>query len=58
MDGFVGFRHGQDYDLELAQMEPTDEQPLAEVVIINPVSRLYMYCSKAKFRVRWEAVKK
>ena len=45
MDGYAGFRHGRDYELELAQMEPTEE-PLAEVVIIHPVSRLYMYFSK------------
>ena len=58
MDGYAGFRRNQEYEIEVTQMEPTDEQPNAEVVIINPVSRLYMYCSKQEFRERWEAVKK
>lgn len=58
MDGFAGWRRNQEYEIEVTQMEPTEEQPYAEVVIINPVSRVYMYCTKAEFRERWEPVKK
>ena len=57
MDGFAGWRRNEPYEIEVARMEPTDEQPEAEVVIINPVSRVYMYCSKAEFKERWEPVK-
>ena len=42
MDGFAGFRHGQEYELELTTTEETREAP-AEVVIVNPVSKRYMY---------------
>jgi hypothetical protein len=54
MDGFAGFRNGQEYELELRTTEPTDELPMAEIVIINPVSRLHTYCSKEEFAQRWE----
>ena len=53
MDGYAGFRSGQEYELELAPSPADDERP-AEIVIINPVSRQYMYCSKQEFAVRWE----
>ena len=53
MDGYAGFRNGQEYELELALSPAEDERP-AEIVIINPVSRQYMYCSKQEFAVRWE----
>ena len=45
MDGYAGFRHGQEYKLELTTTEETQESP-AEVVVVNPVSKLYMYHSK------------
>ena len=53
MDGFAGFRHGQDYELELGTTEADDERP-AEIVIVNPVSKAWMYGSKAEFATRWE----
>jgi hypothetical protein len=53
MDGFAGFRNGQEYELEIRATEATDEQP-SEIVIINPVSRLHSYCSKQEFNQRWE----
>ena len=53
MDGYAGFRSGQEYELELA-LSPADDERPAEIVIINPVSRQYMYCSKQEFAVRWE----
>ena len=40
-------------DSNPSQHEATDEQP-AEIVIINPVSRLHAYCSKQEFNQRWE----
>jgi hypothetical protein len=52
MDGYAGFRHGQEYELELGTSEADDERP-AEVVIVNPVSKLLMYCSKQEFAERW-----
>jgi len=51
MDGYAGFRSGQDYELELGQSED------GEIIIVNPVSRLWMYCSKADFTLRWEKVR-
>ncbi|MBF9237671.1 hypothetical protein I2I05_09720 [Hymenobacter sp. BT683] len=56
MDGFAGFRHGQEYELDLAMSEATDEQP-AEVVVINPVSQLYSYFSKQAFTETWKKEK-
>ncbi|GAA3970596.1 hypothetical protein GCM10022407_15550 [Hymenobacter antarcticus] len=53
MDGYAGFRNGQEYELELGLTAADDERP-AEIVIINPVSRLWMHCSKQEFAVRWE----
>ena len=53
MDGFAGFRHGQDYELDIGESDADDERP-AEVVIINPVSKLWMYFSKSDFGVMWE----
>jgi hypothetical protein len=53
MDGYAGFRHGQEYELELGMTAADDERP-AEVVIINPVSKVWMYCSKQEFTQRWE----
>ena len=35
-------------------LSPADDERPAEIVIINPVSRQYMYCSKQEFAVRWE----
>jgi hypothetical protein len=54
MDGFAGFRRSHSYEIEVASTEPTDEQPKAEMVVINPVSRLYMYFSKQEFNEAWE----
>jgi len=51
MDGMGGFRHGNTYELEVGTAAPTDEQP-AEIVIVNPVSKLWMYFSKAEFAVK------
>lgn len=53
MDGFAGFRHGQEYELERGTSEADDERP-AEVVLVNPVSKAWMYCSKPEFAERWE----
>jgi hypothetical protein len=53
MDGYAGFRNGQEYELEIRATEATDEQP-SEIVIINPISRLHTYCSKQEFSQRWE----
>lgn len=53
MDGFAGFRNGTEYELELGLSEATDEQP-AEVVIVNPVSRAWSYCTRKEFTERWE----
>ena len=52
-DGNAGFRNGQEHELELALSHTDNERP-AEIVIINPVSRQYMYCSKQEFAVRLE----
>ena len=54
MDGFAGFRHGQEYELELAMTDAEDAEHPSEVVIINPVSKLWGYCSKAEFTERWQ----
>ena len=54
MDGFAGFRHGQQYELEIASAEPTDEQPTAEIVTVNPVSKLWAYHSKEEFSKMWK----
>ena len=51
-DGFAGYRHGETYELELATTEATDEQP-AEIVVVNPVSRLWWHLSKAGFADTW-----
>ncbi|ALW85573.1 hypothetical protein AUC43_11005 [Hymenobacter sedentarius] len=53
MDGYAGFRHGKEYELELGMSEADDERP-AEVVIVNPVSKAWMYCSKQEFSERWQ----
>ncbi|UOQ98969.1 hypothetical protein MUN81_05620 [Hymenobacter sp. 5317J-9] len=53
LDGYAGFRHGREYELELAAMEPNDERPTAEIVVINPVSRLYAYHRKEEFNLLW-----
>ena len=53
MDGFAGFRHGKEYELEMTTTEADDERP-SEVVVINPVSRLYAYHSKEEFNKLWE----
>ncbi|GAA4053107.1 hypothetical protein GCM10022409_45080 [Hymenobacter glaciei] len=53
MDGYGGFRSGQEYELELG-MSPADDERPAEVIIVNPVSRLWMHCSKQEFAARWE----
>ncbi|WP_046246857.1 hypothetical protein [Hymenobacter terrenus] len=52
MDGFAGFRHGKEYELEVGMTDADDERP-AEVVIVNPVSKLWMYYSKQQFTERW-----
>ncbi|MBD2722363.1 hypothetical protein [Hymenobacter armeniacus] len=54
MDGYAGFRNGKEYELELAPTAPSEEQPNAEIVVINPVSRLYSYYSKEQFLAAWE----
>lgn len=53
MDGYAGFRNGQEYEFELGLTTADDELP-AEIIIINPVSRLWMHCSKQEFAARWE----
>jgi len=52
MDGYAGFRHGTEYELELGTSEADDERP-AEVVIVNSVYKLWMYCNKPEFSERW-----
>jgi hypothetical protein len=52
LDGDAGFRHGQEDERERGTREAHDERP-AEVVIVNPVSKLWMYCSKQEFAERW-----
>ena len=52
IDGYAGFRSGQEYELELG-LSPADDERPAEIVIINPVSRQYMYCSKQELATRW-----
>jgi hypothetical protein len=54
MDGFAGFRQGQEYELELGATDAEDEEHPAEIVIVNPVSKLWGYCSKKEFTERWE----
>ena len=51
MDGYAGFRSGQEYELELA-LSPADDERPAEIVIINPVFHLLMHCSKQAFAAR------
>lgn len=51
MDGFAGFRHGQDYELEVAK---EDE---GNMVFINPVSRLYMYPTQQQLAEWWQPKK-
>ena len=53
MDGYAGFRHGQEYELELTTTEETQESP-TEVVIVNPVSKLYMYHGQDEFNLLWQ----
>ena len=52
MDGFAGFRHGTEYELELAHVAATDDYP-AHVVVINPVSRLHGTYAVAEFAEAW-----
>ena len=54
MDGFAGFRHGKEYELELGMTDAEDEEHPSEVVIINPVSKLWGYCTKQEFTERWK----
>ena len=54
MDGFAGFRQGQEYELELGATDAEDEEHPAEIVIVNPISKLWGYCSKKEFAERWE----
>jgi hypothetical protein len=56
MDGFAGFRNGQEYELEMGETEADDERP-AEIVLVNPVSKAWSYCSKAEFALVWERKK-
>lgn len=51
MDGYAGFRHGQEYDVEAGK---TDD---GEVVIINPVSKLWMHFSPNEFAEKWQLKK-
>ena len=53
MDGFAGFRNGKEYDLELGITEADDERP-AEIVVVNPVSKLWSYYGKKDFAKQWE----
>ena len=52
MHSYAGFRSGQEYELEPG-LSPADDERPAELVIINPVSRQYMYCSKQELATRW-----
>jgi hypothetical protein len=54
MDGFAGFRHGQEYELSLGMTDAEDELHPSEVVIVNPISKVWMYCSKQEFTERWK----
>ena len=54
MDGFAGFRSGKEYELELGMTDAEDEEHPSEVVIINPVSKLWGYCSRQEFTERWK----
>ncbi|WP_201979421.1 hypothetical protein [Hymenobacter rubidus] len=54
MDGFAGFRRDKEYELELGMTAADDEEHPSEVVIVNPVSRLWSYWSKKDFTERWE----
>jgi hypothetical protein len=51
MDGYAGFRHGQDYEVQTGK---TDE---GEYVIINPVSQVWMYFSPPVFAEKWQPKK-
>ena len=53
MDGFAGFRHGKEYELELGTTDAEDEEHPSEIVIINPVSKHWSYWSKKEFTERW-----
>ena len=50
---YAGFRHGADDEREVGTREADDERP-DEVVIVNPVSRLWMHCGKQAFSERWQ----
>ena len=48
MDGFAGFRPGQDCEFEVGTTQADDERPAA-VVPVNPVSKAWMYYRKSGF---------
>jgi len=52
LDGYAGFRHGQEYELELGESEPTDDA-LVGMVIVNPVSRRWMHATKSDYNLAW-----
>ena len=52
MDGYAGFRHGQEYELEYRHVADTAEYP-AHVVVINPVSQLHGTHTPAEFADAW-----
>lgn len=51
MDGYAGFRHGQDYEVETGKTEE------GEFVLINPVSRLWMHFDPREFAEKWQPKK-
>lgn len=53
MDGYAGFRNGTEYELELGMSDADGERP-NEVVVVNPISKLWMYFSKSEFTEWWE----
>ena len=53
MDGYAGYRQGKEYEIEVATTDPVDDEPV-EMVVINPVSRAFGYCSKEEFNQRWQ----
>ncbi|MBO2007607.1 hypothetical protein [Hymenobacter negativus] len=54
MDGFAGFRNGKEYELELGITDAEDEEHPSEVVIVNPVSKLWSYWTKKEFAESWQ----
>ena len=52
MDGYAGFRHGTEYELQYQHVDETVDYP-AHVVVINPVSKLHDTYTPAEFAEAW-----